>query len=190
MDSGDGPKTVWTAPRPFRVTRGWVSVAPADLHLRSLISASTRGSYYSLLTHSSRSWIIYHLDTPLDTAQCCSREMVAFCPRRGTYCARSRAIINKTKSARKYILRITKHLFIYFLTNIGHLSCATYRIFGSVWHGCSWPDQLQPCLSGSSVYLATWSLLEIEGEFLQLSSDSKRKYFVLLRTIIYFRNLF
>lgn len=61
-------------PRPFRVTRpsirssGWFTFTITHL-------CPDLGSYYSLLTHSSRSWIIYRLDTPLGTAQCCSRGM-------------------------------------------------------------------------------------------------------------------
>lgn len=81
--------------------------SPADLHLRSLISASTRVSYYSLLTHSSRSWIIYHLDTPLDTAQCCSREMVASVRSEGLH-DHVPSQVNKMKNTRRYIGRITK----------------------------------------------------------------------------------
>lgn len=63
-------------PRPFRVTRlnirsfGWFTFTITHLCLDP-------SSYYSLLTHSSRSWIIYHLDTPLGTAHCCSHEIAA-----------------------------------------------------------------------------------------------------------------
>jgi len=65
-------------PRPFRVTRldirssAWFTFTITHLCLDPV-------SYYSLLTHSSRSWIIYHLDTPfgLCTAHCCSRGIAA-----------------------------------------------------------------------------------------------------------------
>ena len=62
-------------PRPFRVMRlsirnsGWFTFTITHF-------CSDLDSYYSLLTHSSRSWIIYNLDTLLDTIHCCFRRMV------------------------------------------------------------------------------------------------------------------